>query len=227
MRISLPGLLLAAAWYVPAPATTNAPAPAYAAPAPAPAPAGERKLRFNPTPLDERGLQVIVQLESYANTRLPDGDYWYDPASGASGPWGGATFVVLPPGLPLGGPLKPESSGGGDGRITGVFANGRELHPTDVANLRRYMQVIPGRYWVDARGNVGAEGGPALFNVYALAQQSGGGGSHTSKSGRGSTWTGGGAATSTWGQDSGRITNHCSYDPSDGAGVMCSKTANW
>jgi hypothetical protein len=61
-----------------------------------------------------------------------------------------------------------------------------------------------------------------LFNVYALAKQQSK--SHTSKWGPGETWTGGGAATSTWGSDSGRIKNHCSYDPSDGAGVMCSKT---
>jgi hypothetical protein len=188
----------------------------------------ERRLHFNKARLDARGLAVIEKLEGFAGARLPDGDYWYDPQSGASGPWGGATFVVLPPGLPLGGALRPESSGGGTGRVTGVFVNGRELHPIDVANLRRFMQVIPGRYWCDGRGNVGAEGGPFLFNVYALArQQSGGGRGHTSKWGPGTTWTGGGSASSTWGQDGGRITNHCSYDPSDGAGVMCSKTKNW
>ena len=41
-------------------------------------------------------------------------------------------------------------------------------------------QVYPGRWWVDAQGNAGQEGGPALFNVYVVAQQrrqaSGGGG---------------------------------------------------
>jgi hypothetical protein len=184
---------------------------------------GARRLRFNATALDERGLQVIAQLESYANTRLPDGDYWYDPASGASGPWGGGVFVVLPPNLPLGGPLRPDSSGGGNGNVTGVFVNGRELHPTDVAALRRVIQVVPGRYTLDAQGNVGQEGGGFLFNAYAVAQQQSGGKSHKS----GNTWTGGGAATSTWGSEGGAITNDCSYDPSDGAGVMCSKIKNY
>lgn len=202
------------------PQPVPAPPPTTALP-----PTGARHLRFNATPLDERGLQVIAQLEAYARTRLPDGDYWYDPRSGASGPWGGGAVVVLPPNLPLGGPLRAESSGGGNGQLTGVFVNGRELHPTDVAAIGRYIQVIPGRYWVDAQGNVGQESGGVLFNLYALAQQSSG--SHTSKWGPGTTWTGGGASSSSWGQDSGRITNHCSYDPSDGAGVMCSKTQNW
>ncbi len=65
---------------------------------------------------------------------------------------------------------------GGDGRTTGVFINGRELHTLDVAGLRRYGPVYPGRYWWDRFGNVGLEGGPMLFNFYAVLQASSSGG---------------------------------------------------
>ncbi len=213
-----------------APPAGSAPTAPVATPGMAPTAASERRIRFNAVPLDARGLQTIVQLETHAGTRLVDGDYWYDPTSGISGPWGGGGYVLLPAGLPLGGPLPAHASGGGDGRLTGVFVNGRELHPNDVATLRRFIQVVPGRYWFDARGNVGIEGGQALFNVYALAQaqqaqQSGG--MHTSSWGPGKTWVGGGASGSSWGSEGGRITNDCSYDPSDGAGVVCSKTQKW
>lgn len=189
-----------------------------------------RNVQFNGVTLDQQGMQLLAQLESYTGVQIPNGAYWYDPVSGATGPWGGPMAAAIPAGLPLGGTLRPEASGGGSGLVTGVFVNGRELHPQDVAALRTFMQVMPGRYWVDAAGNSGQEGGPPLFNLYALAQQAAaarGGRGHTSKWGPGTTWSGGGAASSTWGQDGGRITNHCSYDPSDGAGVISTKTVNW
>ncbi len=218
------------------PPATNAPAtggtwsaagasasPATPTAAPTAAPTGERRLRFNATPLDARGLAVIAQLEAQVHATLPDGDYWYDPTSGASGPAGGPVAVLLPPNLPLGGPLRADASGGGTGRVTGVFVNGRELHPTDVANLGRFMQVMPGRWWVDAQGNGGQEGGPALFNLYAMAKAAQARSGRSSQSG--GTWVGDGMATSTWKSDSGRVTNDCSYDPSDG-GMICSKSSN-
>ena len=31
--------------------------------------------------------------------------------------------------------------------------------------------VQPGRYWVDAQGNAGLEGGPVLVNLFQLASQ--------------------------------------------------------
>ena len=184
---------------------------------------GQRRLRFNATDLDERGLKVIGQLETYTGSRLPDGDYWYDAISGASGPWGGGAFVLLPPGLPLGGALRADASGGGSGYVTGVFVNGRELHADDIANLRRFMQPLPGRYWVDATGNGGLEGGPPLFNLYVLMQAAER--SHGRSSRKGRTWVGGGMATSSWNEDGGRVTTDCSYDPNDG-GMITIKTRN-
>src|SRR5262245_38405135 len=65
----------------------------------------QRLITFNGGPLDERGWRVLNQLEALARTRLPDGAYWYDPLSGASGRWGGPAAILLLPGLPLGGRL--------------------------------------------------------------------------------------------------------------------------
>jgi hypothetical protein len=69
------------------------------------------------------------------------------------------------PFLDLGGPLKAKASNG----TTGVFINGRELHVVDVLRLQQITRVIPGRYWCDAYGNIGFEGGPVLVNLWALA----------------------------------------------------------
>jgi hypothetical protein len=189
------------------------------------APAVARKLTFNAQRLDAKGVRIIEQLEAFVGVRVPDGEYWYDARSGASGPVGGGMVALLPPGLPLGGALRADASGGGKGDVTGVFCNGRELHPNDVANLRTFLpQVNKGRYWVDGRGNVGYEGSGPLFNLYDAWQAAQPPRSHTTKDGK--TWVGKGHATSTWGQDGGRITNHCSW-ANDGGGVLCSKTSNW
>jgi hypothetical protein len=120
-----------------------------------------RAVRFNGRSLDPAGLDVLARLERAVGT-LADGDYWYDPRSGASGRWGGPALAFLPAGLPLGGPLPAEASGGGRGALTGVFVNGRELHPVDVAGLQELVGVVvPGRWWVDAAGNYAMAGDDA------------------------------------------------------------------
>jgi hypothetical protein len=137
----------------------------------APTQAAGRTLQFNGKPLDAAGLATLVQLEAMYGTRLEDGAYWYDPACGAFGRWGGPVLWVLQAGLPLGGPVPANASGGG----TGVFSNGRELHPFDVLYLQHlFGSVQPGRYAVDAFGNVGMEGGPMVFNLVAAARERGG-----------------------------------------------------
>jgi hypothetical protein len=115
--------------------------------------------------------QTLTALEQQWNTKVPDGHYWYDSFSGAWGMEGGPTAGWIPAGLQLGGPLRADASGGN----TGVFVNGRELHFQDVAGLMQIMPVYRGRWWVDAQGNFGAEGGPVLGNLRALAQQQRGG----------------------------------------------------
>jgi hypothetical protein len=130
-----------------------------------------RAIRFNGRALDAAQLQTFARIEQ-AIGRIPDGDYWYDPRSGASGRWGGPALAFLPAGLDLGGALPANASGGGQGQLTGVFVNGRELHPIDIAGLQELVgAVMPGRWWVDASANYGLEGGPPLGNLVAIAQQ--------------------------------------------------------
>ena len=127
-------------------------------------------VEFNGRPLDAAAAQQLLPIEA-ALGKVPPGRYWYDPMSGGAGVVGGPAAAYLGSGLALGGPLAAAASGGGDGRVTGVFVNGRELHPLDVQGLRRWGPVYPGRYWWDRFGNVGLEGGPMLFNFYAVVQQ--------------------------------------------------------
>jgi len=145
-------------------------------------------------------MQTIDALERQWNgNRIPDGAYWYDNMTGASGRWGGPMAGLLPAGLQLGGPLPPNASGGGNGTITNVWVNGRELHPYDVQRLQQLVgQVYQGRWWVDAAGNFGQEGGAALGNLYTLSQQrsgGGGGNSYYKKDDNGSTFVGGGCVS--------------------------------
>jgi len=191
---------------------------AEAVPAP-PAPREDRRVTFNAAALDERGWLVLKQLEAFTGVRLPDGDYWYDASSGAAGRWGGPAAVLLVPGLPLGGPLPAQASGGGDGRLTGIFVNGRELHADDVRALHAiYGQAWPGRWWVNAQGDFGADGGPALGNLRRAAAARGGPWLHGTNAGTGGNfWTGGDGNGYVWASDS---YSGCSY-ASDGAGVIC------
>lgn len=101
---------------------------------------------------------ALAELDRIARTRVPSGDYWYDARCGASGARGGPTAAFLPAGLQFAAPLRADASGGGDGRMTGVFVNGRELHASDVQALARLGQILPARYWLDAQGNWGIEG---------------------------------------------------------------------
>lgn len=121
--------------------------------------------------------------EAKYGVRIPEGAYWYDRACGAWGVAGGPTLGFTIPGLALGGPLPVGASGGSEsGALTGIYINGREIHPLDALALYQLLgQIYPGRYWVDARGNAGAEGGPALVNLFELSARSnanGGGGYH-------------------------------------------------
>jgi hypothetical protein len=125
---------------------------------------GDRSVIINRTRL---GNDQLRALEQRYRVRIPDGHYWYDKFSGAWGLEGGPTSGFTFPGLNLGGPLHADASRGN----TRVFINGRELHYLDVLALQQLViQVLPGRYWVDAQGYCGYEGGPALLNLVQLAQ---------------------------------------------------------
>ena len=131
--------------------------------------------------------QELHGFEQRWNTRVQNGNYWYDKMSGAWGLEGGPTAGWISPGLNLGGPLRADASGGN----TGVFINGRELHPQDVQGLSQIVQVQRGRWWVDGQGNFGPEGGPVWGNLMVLAQQRGRGKNWSSYSSDGHTFIGG------------------------------------
>lgn len=108
-----------------------------------------------------------AQLERSHGVRFAaEGRYWYDAVSGGWGFVGGPTMGYVAPGLPFSGRLSRDASGGG----TQIIVNGRALHPYDLMSLQMLVgQVNPGRYFLNANGNMGLEGGPALVNL--LQQQ--------------------------------------------------------
>ncbi len=109
--------------------------------------------------------EKVQSLQKQYGIRIVSGDYWYDKISGAWGYAGGPAVGQIYPFLDFGGPMKANASNGN----TSVFINGRELHLRDVRALQQITVVIPGSYWCDALGNMGFEGGPALVNLWALA----------------------------------------------------------
>ncbi len=155
----------------------------------------------------ELSAETLAGFQQRYGLAIPAGRYWYDNACGAWGFEGGPALGITQAGLTVGGPLRADASGGGTGYLTGVFVNGRELHPYDVAVLSTFVAVQLGRFWVDAAGNCGYEGGPALVNLYQLAQASGGGGRSYQRATAGG-YIGGDGSTSYF------------FDPSSGASVM-------
>lgn len=141
---------------------------------------GKRSVVINEKRLSD---EELARAEQTYRVRIPDAEYWYDRTLGAWGPKGGPTMGFIAPGLELGGPLQPNASGGG----TGVFVNGRALHPADLAALQQITgPIAPGRYFITAQGLAGYEGGPPQWDLAAMAAQSrggAGGGSNTWQSG--------------------------------------------
>jgi len=108
-----------------------------------------------------------IQMLMALGLRPQPGRYWYDRVSGPWGVAGGPTQGQILPGLELGGRLRPDASGG----RTGVFINGRELHPLEVRYLQGCTPVRRGRFWMIANGMVGPEGGPPQANLVVLCRQ--------------------------------------------------------
>ena len=159
----------------------------------------DREVTINRVKLDDA---FLAMMEARFQTPIQDGRYWYDAVCGAWGIEGGPTAGFIMAGLDLPGPMPPDISGGG----TGIFINGREVHVLDQKGLEQiFGSTIPGRYWLDAEGNLGPEGGPAIINLAAavqaaMAAHSGDGGSAT----HGYDQTYGGRGTAAGGMYSGR-----------------------
>jgi hypothetical protein len=121
----------------------------------------QREVYVNGLLISEADVQA---LESSYFVQIPAGSYWYDAISGLVGLEGNPPSGQIMPGLALGGTLQANASSSG----TGVFINGRELHPLEIAYLQKmYGLVYPGRYWMNAQFIGGLEGGPAFFNLAA------------------------------------------------------------
>jgi len=157
----------------------------------APEAGGEREITVNRVPLSAEQIQA---LEYYYQLHIESGHYWYDLLCGAWGIEEGPTAGFIAAGLNLPGPMPADISGGG----TGIFINGREIHPLDQRGLQQLFGITyRGRYWLDAMGNLGMEGGPAIVNIVAAIQQaqmqqSGGSVTHGYGSGGGARGTVGG-----------------------------------
>jgi hypothetical protein len=112
---------------------------------------------------------AIAALKQTYGTEAAPGNYWYDPECGLFGPVGRAGAGFMRPGHDFG-PLDPAASAG----TTGVFLNGRQL-PLDeymfFANLAG-SHILPGRYWLNARGDVGIVGMPVALGNLVVAIQS-------------------------------------------------------
>jgi hypothetical protein len=131
------------------------------------APCGERpSVIVNGAVLDVRTQRA---LEARYGAPLQSGRYWYDAVSGLWGLEGGPSLGQIVPGLRLG-PLAADASVKARWPRTFVFVNGREIHPRELSYLQElYGSVGAGRYWLNARGIAGYEGGPPQFDLRATA----------------------------------------------------------
>lgn len=149
---------------------------------------------------DGGGVQVnghrLTRAELEALTRVVGGPvsearYWYDRRSGLWGRLGEPAAGSITPGLELGGPLAPDASGG----TSGVFFNGRELSRQELSWLVQNFGAVPKRrYWLNAEGIGGVEGGPATFDLRQAPKQSGTGWNNNSVG----SIVGGGAENTEW-----------------------------
>lgn len=124
---------------------------------------------------EQLSAETLTALQIAYRTTIPGGRYWYDIYSGLWGREGQPAAGQIQAGLDLGGPLDEDASAGD----TPVLVNGRRLTRSEVSQVMQLVgPFLPGRYWLDAQGNVGFEGGPALVNLVAAsrsrAQASGG-----------------------------------------------------
>ena len=118
----------------------------------------------------------LALLEKVNGGPVPEGAYWYDRTSGLWGHLGGPAAGAIAAGLEIGGPLAPDASGG----TTGVFFNGREITSLELYRVSQHFGILPkGRYWLDAQGRGGLEGGPPAFVLRQAPDPSGQGGNST------------------------------------------------
>lgn len=99
--------------------------------------------------------QKFEYTKLYGSAPVP-GNYWYDSKTGWFGLMGGPPMGTLKPGFDWG--AIPENASNGN---SGVYINDRHLAMAEVQfyAVQYGFQLPPGRYWMDAQGNAGIEGG--------------------------------------------------------------------
>ncbi|MBT8491747.1 MAG: hypothetical protein KJO07_01695 [Deltaproteobacteria bacterium] len=137
------------------------------------------RVTVNGVPLTQNQLMAFAR----AGLPLPSGHYWYDRVSGAFGRMGMATALFIGPNRPMRGRLSENASNG----RSHVIINGRRLTFAETQYLTQLVgqPIQPGRYWLDAMGNAGFEGGPAVVNLFRVARNRPGAGGGRSKIHRG------------------------------------------
>lgn len=110
---------------------------------------------------------LVSAFEREYATKIVDGAYWYDAVCGAWGTAGGPICGFIQSGLDLGGPLAPNASGG----TSGVMINGRELGSADLARLWQGVEICPGRYWLNDRGDFGREQGVRIDDLPPIRRE--------------------------------------------------------
>ncbi|MEM7372748.1 MAG: hypothetical protein AAF587_29275 [Bacteroidota bacterium] len=116
---------------------------------------------------DQRVPESTLQaFERQYGIQILSGKYWYDARAGLWGYIGGPTVGYILPNMNLGGKLKYNASGA----MTNVVINGRSIHMQELRYLQSLGPVYAGRYWLDAYGNYGLEGGPMMGNLVQAAQ---------------------------------------------------------
>jgi hypothetical protein len=152
---------------IPVPAQSASPKPMlYVAPSQIPSVSHLTEVRVNGEVLS---VSQLAEIERIYRVRPKPGDYWYDAVSGLYGLIGRPAYGFMFPGHKLGNLAEDASAGN-----TGVFVNRRRIPLSEWLVWSNVLgaAVLPGRYWMDGRGNVGYEGVPiAVLNLYVVAAQ--------------------------------------------------------
>lgn len=125
----------------------------------------QQKIVVNGIEMNEVQIREFIRI--YKQPPKP-GNYWYDSVSGLYGVVNYPAYGFLYAGYSIG-KLDPHCSRGN----TGLFINGREIPQQEKrvwTDLLGY-EILPGRYWLDGRGNAGYEGSPVVvINLYEAAR---------------------------------------------------------
>lgn len=97
--------------------------------------------------------------------KIRPGNYWYDRRSGMWGYMGTGARGIVRPRLPFGKMRLPRTG-------TKVWINGREITLAEAIYLSRLFGAYrPGRYFINANGDAGVEGGPVAVNLIRMYQR--------------------------------------------------------